>query len=541
MRTLVEYGLANAVAASLLAAVTLAIGLIVRPPAVRNALWVLVLVRLLLPPVWTVSFSIPTSEPATEASIVASAKTDSSPEAVIADVEWSAEELADSDVAAGSSITMVGEAPTLATEPSDSLLAFTVAGSLWLAGTVFVFLRSSRRIIRFHRALQDAIPAPESIQRQAAGLARAMSLGSCPDVRLVPGRVSPALWMPGLFVGRAVLIVPAGLLAVLDGNQRAAVLAHELAHLRRGDPWVRWLELIVSGLYWWHPLLWWFRRELRAAEEECCDLRVVAALGERREYATALVETAAFLGESGPVAALASAAGPVRNLQRRVTMIMRATWPAKLTRLGLAAVLGVGGFGLAIGPAVAQDDRPREERRSRDSVDDRKDPPAPLPPRGRDRVDDPPRERGDREPLDKAREAVERARRVVREATEQLRTAEEALARAEGRDLPPREPRPFDREGGRRVDPAAAPPAPPPARPGTPRTPELPPQPRRAGGEPPPAEFRDLQAQIEDLRRALEQMRQELRRERGDRRDPPSGDSKPKDELKRPVREPERP
>ena len=51
MRTLLEYGLANAVAATALALVALAIGLVVRRPAVRNALWVLVFIRLLLPPV----------------------------------------------------------------------------------------------------------------------------------------------------------------------------------------------------------------------------------------------------------------------------------------------------------------------------------------------------------------------------------------------------------------------------------------------------------------------------------------------------------
>jgi hypothetical protein len=398
---------------------------------------------------------------------------------------------------------------------------------------VFVLLRSGGRIVRFRRALSDARPAPAAIQRQADELARAMGLRRGPAVRLVPGRVSPALWMPGLVARRATLILPAGLVPLLDARQRAAVIAHELAHLRRGDPWVRWLELIVSGLYWWHPLLGWFRRELRAAEEECCDLRVVAAVGGRRDYATALVETAAFLGGSGPMPALASGAGPVRHLQRRVTMIMRATWPAGLTRLGLAAVLGLGGLGLAFGPAVAQDrDEKRDiERKERDNRGERKDRPAAPPPEERkDRDDGPPRDRGDREAIERARESVERARKVAHEAMEQLRTAEEALARAEGRPLPRREGRD---PGDRRPE---GPQPRPDVRP-VPPTPAPPTLPRRAGGG---DEFRDLQMQIEDLRRSLEQMRQELRRERGGK-DPEPRKDRPREEPKRPVREPERP
>ena len=161
-------------------------------------------------------------------------------------------------------------------------------------------------------------------------------------------------------------MIPAGLWPLLDGEQRRAVLAHELSHCRRGDPWVRWLELIAVALYWWYLPLGWVRRELRQSEEECCDMRVVAALSGRRAYATALVETAVFMSGPEPAFsfALASGAGPVDDIQRRVTMIMRATWPAGLNRWGMAAVLGLGTIGVAVGPtlgtAEAQDKEKKE-------------------------------------------------------------------------------------------------------------------------------------------------------------------------------------
>jgi bla regulator protein blaR1 len=555
MRTLVEYGLANAAAATALALVAVLVGLVVRRPAVRNALWLLVLVRLVLPPVWTVPIPVPAADESDAAPIIASKAADVTPPAApladpLPEHAWAPVEVA---VANGTTETPIVEpAPSPADAPVPAfelpVSVFTLAGGVWLAGTAYVLLRSAGRIARFRRALRDAVPASDVIQQQTAELAGRMGLAKCPDVRVVPGRVSPALWMPGLFAGRAQLVLPAGLLPLLDPGQRAAVLAHELAHLRRGDPWVRWLELLVTAIYWWHPLVGWFRRQLRQAEEECCDLWVVAAVGGRRDYATALVETAAYLGESGPVPALASGAGPVRHLQRRVTMIMRATWPAKLTRLGLVAVLGLGGLGLAFGPALAQE--PRKERRDPPPVRDDDGPRE----RGRDRrAEPPPAERGesaDREAVEKLRAELERARRTAEEAMERVRAAEEALARAEGRRVPPRDN--VRREPGDRVPAGRRPdiPSPPPVtdpRGGPPMVPPPPALPRRPGAA--GDDLRDLQQQIEELRRAMEQMRQELRRERGergDRKDPEPRkerprEDRPREELKRAGREAERP
>src|SRR5437764_925676 len=130
-----------------------------------------------------------------------------------------------------------------------------------------------------------------------------------PVPRLVPGRVPPMLWT-GL--GRPQLLLPAGLLGALDPGQRATLLAHELAHLRRRDHWVRRLEFVALGLYWWHPAAWLACRELREAEEQCCDAWVVAALpGAARRYATALVETLDFLAAAPAAPPLASGLGRV--------------------------------------------------------------------------------------------------------------------------------------------------------------------------------------------------------------------------------------
>jgi hypothetical protein len=170
----------------------------------------------------------------------------------------------------------------------------------------------------------------------------------------VPGRVSPMLWAVGL---RPRLLLPAGLWPKLDSQQRAALLLHELAHWWRGDHWIRVLELATTCLYWWHPVVWWARRELHEAEEQCCDAWVVWALpGAARSYALALVETLDFLSEARPVLpAAASGVGQVPDLRRRLTMIMRGSVPRRLGWCGFLSVAGIGAVLLPLLPTWAQE------------------------------------------------------------------------------------------------------------------------------------------------------------------------------------------
>ena len=97
------------------------------------------------------------------------------------------------------------------------------------------------------------------------------------------------------------LILPRELWKSLDDHQRATLIIHELAHLRRGDHHLRFFELLVTALYWWHPVLWWARRALRDVEEQCCDAWVVWALPDAaKSYAETLLETLDFLNQSRP-------------------------------------------------------------------------------------------------------------------------------------------------------------------------------------------------------------------------------------------------
>ena len=121
-------------------------------------------------------------------------------------------------------------------------------------------------------------------------------------------------------------------------------LGAALAGVRGGRP-----ILVASGL-------WFARRELREAEEHCCDAWVTATLpGAGKAYAAALLETLDFLSDAPPaVPLLASGVGRVADLKRRLTMIMRGTTPKALGWRGCVTVLGLGALLLPLLPASAQ-------------------------------------------------------------------------------------------------------------------------------------------------------------------------------------------
>jgi len=226
---------------------------------------------------------------------------------------------------------------------------------LWLCGSMVWFAGVAWSAWHFHRLLRSAKPAPASLQDQTCRLAERLGLNWCPEVWLLPGAISPMIWTIGMAPR---LVFPLRLLDRLDEKQRAALLLHELAHVRRHDHWVRFLEVLAVGLYWWLPVVWWARRELREVEEQCCDAWVVwASAGDGHAYALALIEAVAFVSRApSPLPVGASGIGQVSHLRRRLTMIMSGNTPKTLSALGWLAVLCLGFILLPLTPAQAQQD-----------------------------------------------------------------------------------------------------------------------------------------------------------------------------------------
>ena len=223
---------------------------------------------------------------------------------------------------------------------------------------------SIRRIRRFQVLLREAVPADVDTQEWVDELAASLGLDRSPTVWWVAGKLSPLVWS---LSWRPRLILPRELWKALDDHQRATLIIHELAHLRRGDHLIRFLELVVTALYWWHPVLWWARRALRDVEEQCCDAWVVWALPDAaKSYADTLLETLDFLNPcdlAEPL--LASGFGKVHHLRKRLTMIMTGTTPRLVGMWGTLGTLAMAVVLLPVNASLAQkaDDKPAEEQK----------------------------------------------------------------------------------------------------------------------------------------------------------------------------------
>jgi len=193
---------------------------------------------------------------------------------------------------------------------------------VWLLGSVIVFGWSMVTVLRFMRLLSvECKAAPGEVQRASVEIAGRLGLKRTPAIHTTSARLSPLVWWVG---GKVRIVLPSTLLGIMDAEQWRWVLAHELAHVRRRDYLVRWLEWAACVCFWWNPVVWWAQRNLRAAEEICCDELVISCLEPKPKiYANSLLSAVEFLAR--PVLRAPAMASEINSggfLERRFKMIV---------------------------------------------------------------------------------------------------------------------------------------------------------------------------------------------------------------------------
>jgi beta-lactamase regulating signal transducer with metallopeptidase domain len=343
---MVEWLLLNTLTAAGLAVLILVLGRPLRlGPAVRHALWLVVLVKLLTPPLVRWPWPLPIVGPARVALERADPPVLHLPPTVDAEDRFVPVENREPQSAPGT-LTIATDHRSVepATEPAPVAEAkgqpaarLEVLGSaalaLWIAGGLVVLLVQAVRIVRFQRRLVGLRPAPTWLGELVGELARGVGVRR-PRVGVLAGLASPVVWG----FGPARLLWPEGLEGCLSAEGRRAVLVHELAHLRRRDHWTGWLILAAGCVLWWHPLFWFACRRLVREAELACDAQVIAALPEaRRTYAEALIDVMGLAFRPVPAHAL-GATGRRRDLERRLVMILRGQSSGRLSHRALLAV-----------------------------------------------------------------------------------------------------------------------------------------------------------------------------------------------------------
>ncbi|WP_166823100.1 M56 family metallopeptidase [Thalassoroseus pseudoceratinae] len=163
---------------------------------------------------------------------------------------------------------------------------------------------------------------------------------------------------------RPVVLLPTSWVAGLPADILEAVIAHELAHIRRHDVWINLVQRIVETLLFYHPAMWWLSNCVRLEREMCCDELAIQATGERKLYAIAL-ERIGRLQLDGSYRLAPSFRGERKmNLLRRVKHVLQIGQPDREPTwlIGVLAVVvpvaflcALGGIGVTEFQAVAQD------------------------------------------------------------------------------------------------------------------------------------------------------------------------------------------
>jgi beta-lactamase regulating signal transducer with metallopeptidase domain len=295
--SILEYALGNTLLAVPLAVLALAIGRSRRAPALAHLVWVLVLVRLVMPPVASVpwlSLSVPVLR-ADAAGLVAEPVPHAvEPHRLDAPAAHREACVPMPEIPAA----LAGEAavdrpvplvPSVQSAPAVD--PWHVAGVLWMAGTLAILVVSAGRIARFRRELGAAsMPAGPDVVDLARSAAADLGMPMRAEIRVTSAATVPFVWA---FVGRPVIVLPSGVVAASMASELRLILAHELAHIRRGDHLVRWLDWAAVAWLWWNPLAWVARRGLRCTEELACDSLVLRTRGAApREYGSCLLAVA---------------------------------------------------------------------------------------------------------------------------------------------------------------------------------------------------------------------------------------------------------
>ncbi len=187
----------------------------------------------------------------------------------------------------------VGELPAVSVEQPDSPAAASHAGVLgwvavvWIVGVVvmlgrmFVLLCGTAKL---KRSAVD-IDEPQWVELfeqlcSEMGITRAVRFAAT-NLLTQPGVI-------GFF--KPVLLVPVSILSEISVEDLRAILAHELAHIRRYDFLVNFCQMLIEALLFFNPGVWWISRRIRIEREACCDAAGVKAAGRPVKYAQILFE-----------------------------------------------------------------------------------------------------------------------------------------------------------------------------------------------------------------------------------------------------------
>ncbi len=277
-------------------------------PQIRYALWLLILVKLILPPTFSLSTSIVShvrkqADRTTVRLESTATSTDFSssgpamptpPPGMDVDIRpiVASENIPRNEIV--ESTREIVPSPVMETQ---SGVHIALSGKVylmvfWLMGIVVLTLWAIarfRNLRRVHNSDLCKADLPHELRSLAKETAGRLHLRKLPAITLSETIPSPAVF--GTF--KPVLVLPATAIHHLSHRHIEHILLHELAHIKRGDLVVNTIYTLLQIVYWFNPLLWLIRRRLHHLRELCCDATVARILREDTlDYRDTILETA---------------------------------------------------------------------------------------------------------------------------------------------------------------------------------------------------------------------------------------------------------
>ena len=322
-------------------------------PQLRYALWLLVLVKLVLPP----GLALPTSMMSRLLGPLASSPL--AEHTPVPGVVETAMPIAQGDpvmpllITAPGELASAGEEEATPTETAAMDVAPTTTVELpapgakvhwhayvmlgWLLGVLVLagwIVATLRRLRRLHRGETASCDLPQWFEPLLADTARKLGLRRVPKVVFSQWVSSPAVF--GVF--RPVILMPAPDAKCLSRRETHHILLHELAHIRRGDLIIYGLNVVLQIVYWFNPLVWLGRRQLQHLRELCCDATVGRILRDKTaDYKQTILETARRLLAKPikPGMGLLGLFENANHLAARLNWLEKSPWKHRRLRIGV--------------------------------------------------------------------------------------------------------------------------------------------------------------------------------------------------------------
>jgi len=385
-----------------LAALAIAVAVCVRyvarnRPHLAHALWLVVLLKCVTPPVWgspigVFSWLSPTGETPTEAAVASESITipsidfntlplaaDSSlgPAGVIVNARANHQATLESRLS--SDLESVGAED----ESLEASGAWLIHAGLWIwsAGVIAVTVISAIRFAACWRRLRRSqVEAHPELEALVARLSSSLQVRRAVRLLVTDSRIGPAVI--GLL--RPTILLPACVVRGRSAAELEPIVAHELIHIRRGDLWVGLLQTVAQALWWFHPLVWIAGRMITREAERCCDEEVIGELRcDPSRYARSLLgvlEWKRVLIPAPAVPGVRAVEITSRRLERIMTLGQgcrrRTPWWCWVTMLLVAAVV-LPGSALQM-TATEPDDAAHGAKATDKSADEKQSYPHPL-------------------------------------------------------------------------------------------------------------------------------------------------------------------